>query len=80
MLRKLSNTLGFTPVNCGKGCSHRAMKYSISTKTRYLINASSEKNGANAIVLFLYLPSIGEMAFNSFKVVIVVFFVRKAQK
>jgi hypothetical protein len=44
-----------------------------------LIKASSEKNGASEIVLFLYLPSIGDIAFNSFKVVIVLLFVRKAQ-
>jgi hypothetical protein len=79
MLRKLSNKSEFTPVSCGNGTWHKAMKYSISTNTRYLIKASSEKNGAKERVLLLYLPSIGEIAFNSFKVVIVVLFVGKAQ-
>ena len=78
MFLKLSNTFGFTLFNCGKGTSHKAMKYSISTNTRYLINASSEKKGASEMVLFLYLPSIGEMAFNSFKVVIVEVFSKGA--
>src|SRR6478609_1905743 len=66
-----------TPANCGKGNSHKAIKYSISTNTRYLIRASSEKKGEREMVLFLYRPSIGDMAFNSFKVVIVILFVRK---
>jgi hypothetical protein len=39
------------------------MKYSISTKTRYLIRASSEKKAANGFVALRYLPSTGEMAF-----------------
>ena len=46
MFLKLSKTSGFTPFNCGKGTSHKAIKYSTSTNTRYLIKASSEKKGA----------------------------------
>lgn len=52
------------------------MKYSISTNTRYLIKASSEKKAESEIVLFLYRPSIGDTAFNSFNVVIVVLLFR----
>ena len=32
-----------TPFSCGKGSSHSVIKYSISTCTRYLISANSEK-------------------------------------
>ena len=53
--------------NCGKGISHKAIKYSISTFTLYFIKASSEKNGAKFATLLLYLPSIGEMAFKLVK-------------
>src|SRR5690606_2610806 len=62
---KLSNMAESTPLSCGNGMLQSAIKYSISTKTRYLIKASSEKKGANSLTLFLYLPSIGEMAFSS---------------
>jgi hypothetical protein len=66
--------VGFTAASCGKGISQSAIKYSISTHTRYLINASSEKYLESELVLLLYLPSIGDTAFNSFKVVIVAFY------
>ena len=39
--------------NGGKSASRSAIKYSTSTKTRYLIKASSEKKGANDAVLLL---------------------------
>ena len=38
------------------------MKYWISTKTRYLINAYSEKYSQSSFVFSWYRPSIGEMA------------------
>src|SRR3970282_2768279 len=79
MSRKLSNKFGFTFFNCGKGISQSAIKYSISTNTRYLIKASSEKNFERELVLLLYLPSIGDTAFNSFKVVIVVVLLESAK-
>jgi hypothetical protein len=61
---------GFTPFNCGKAL-HKAMKYSISTSTRYLINASSEKKGAKESLVSI--SSVNwRIAFNSFKVVIFV--------
>src|SRR3970282_191540 len=79
MSRKLSNVVEFRSFNCGKGISQSAMKYSISTNTRYLIKASSEKNFESELVLLLYLPSIGDTAFNSFKVVIVVVLLESAK-
>ena len=49
--------------NCGKGNSHKAIKYSTSTFTRYFIKDASEKNCCKSLVFAEYLPSTGLIAF-----------------
>jgi hypothetical protein len=67
MLRKLSNKLNVPLQVEALAQSNEIFNFN---QYRYLIKASSEKKGASEIVLF-HLPSIGDIAFNLFKVVIV---------
>ena len=60
--RKSSKRRVSKSASCGNGSSTKAIKYSISTLTRYFINASSEKKGIRDAVFDAYLPSIGEIA------------------
>src|SRR5690606_31537041 len=77
--RKGSNTAGSTVLSCGNGSSHKAIKYSISISTRYLIKASSEKYDDSETVLLRYLPSMGDTAFSSVKICIYCVLRRKKQ-
>ena len=61
------NLLVSKSFNWGNGICTKAMKYSISTLTRYLIKLYSEKYSEHPWTFDQYLPSTGEIAVKVFK-------------
>ena len=49
-LRSSGKSVGDTLLSCGNGNLHKAIKYSVSTRSRYRISAASEKKGLSTEV------------------------------